>query len=140
MYYAHKLSTLYGLDQLVIAISIYFLIQVWFSGNYLIQGLTFVLLAGSTLLLINILHNNYVDTQLRMYGKNANAIVTSVKYMSGPKSYPGIIIKFTYSSNGKIYNHHIIDDVEDSKRIIVGDIFPIRYSYKDPDLFEDARK
>ena len=138
IYYSHKLSKLHGLDQLVIALSIYFLIQLWFSGNYLVKGLSFVFLAGSTLLLLNILHNNYADNQLKMYGTKTNAIVTSVKYMSGNKSYPGIIIKFTYTSMGKIYNHSIMDDVEVERRFFAGDTLPIKYSSMDPDLFEEV--
>lgn len=140
IYYSHKLSKLDRFDQLAIALSIYFLIQLWFSGNYLVKGLTFVLLTGSTLLLNNILHNNYADNQLKVYGTNANAIVTSVKYMSGSKSYPGIIIKFTYTSRGRIYNHSIMDDVEVDRRFFVGDTLPIKYSSMDPDLFEEVGK
>ncbi|WP_288879666.1 DUF3592 domain-containing protein [Pedobacter panaciterrae] len=137
IYYSHKLSKLDGLDQLAIALSIYFLIQLWFSGNYLFKGLTFILLAGSTLLLLNILHNNYADNQLKRYGTKANATVTSIKYMSGHKSYPGIIINFTYTSRGRIYNHSIMDDVEADRRFSVGDTIPIKYSSMDPDLFEE---
>uniref|UniRef100_UPI001BDA03D4 hypothetical protein n=1 Tax=Pedobacter sp. B4-66 TaxID=2817280 RepID=UPI001BDA03D4 len=138
IYYSHKLSKLDGFGQLVIALSIYFLIQLWFSSNYLVKGLTFVLLAGSTLLLLNILHNNYADNQLKMYGTKANAIVTSVKYMSGNKSYPGIKIKFTYTSGGRIYNHSIMDDVDIDRRFFVGDTLAIKYSSMDPDLFEEV--
>ncbi|WP_214229573.1 hypothetical protein [Pedobacter sp. B4-66] len=76
--------------------------------------------------MLNILHNYYADNQLKIYGTNANAIVTSVQYMSGYKSYPGIIIKFTYTSRGRIYNHSIMDDVE------------VKCSSMDPDLFEEV--
>jgi hypothetical protein len=96
------------------------------------------LLAGSTLLLLNILHNYYADNQLKMYGTKANAIVTSVNYMSGSKTYPRIIIKFTYTSGGRVYNHSITDDVDVDRRFFVGDTLPIKYSTTDPDLFEEA--
>ena len=45
IYYSHKLSKLDGLDQLAIALSIHFLIQLWFSGNYLFIFLMLMLLA-----------------------------------------------------------------------------------------------
>ena len=138
IYYSHKFTKLDGLVQLAIALSIYFIIQLWFSKSYLVKGLTFVLLAGSTLLLLNILHNNYADNQLKMYGTQANAIITSVKYMSGSKTYPRIIIKFTYTSGGRVYNHSITDDVDVDRRFFVGDTLPIKYSSMDPDLFEEV--
>jgi len=140
IYYSHKLSKLNGLNQLAIALSVYFLIQIWFSWNYLVKGLTFVLLAGSALLLTHILHNYYADYQLKIHGTKTNAIVTSVKYMSGYKRYPGIIIKFTYTSGGRRYDHSIMDDADAGRHFSVGDTLPIRYSSTDPDLFEEAGK
>jgi hypothetical protein len=140
VFYSHKLSKLGGIDQLIIAVSIYFLIQLRLSWHYLINGLAFVFAAGSTLLLMNFLHNCYTANQLNKYGREVNARVTSVKYRSGPKSYPGIIINFTYTSGGKNYNHSIMDDVEVERRFVVGDTLPIRYSTKDPDLFEEVVK
>lgn len=140
IFYSHKISNLYRLDQLAIALSIYFLIQIRFRWNALINGLVFVFFAGITLLLLNIFHNKYTDQQLKMYGTKANAIVTSVKYMSGSKHYPGIIIKFTYTSKGRTYNKFIMDDVEDNRRFSVGDTLSIKYSSIDPDLFEEIKE
>ena len=140
VFYSHKLSKLDGVDQLVIALSIYFLIQLRLSWHYLLNGLAFVFAAGSTLLLMNFLHNCYASSQLNKYGREVNARVTSVEYKSGSKTYPRIIISFTYTSRGKTYNHSIMDDVEVERRFLVGDTLPIRYSTKDPDLFEEVVK
>lgn len=138
IFYAHRFSKFDGYGQLAIALSIYFLVQTRFHWNAVVNGLVFVFFAGSTLLLLHILHNEYAQHQLKMYGTKANAIVTSVEYMSGYKHYPGTIIKFTYTSKDRIYNNFIMDDVEVDRRFVVGDTLTIKYSSLDPDLFEEV--
>ncbi len=139
IFYSHRLSKFEGYDQLAIALSIFFLIQIRFRWNGFINGLVFVLFAGTTLLLLNIFHNKYADQQLKMYGTKANAIVTSVKYMSGNKHYPGIIVKFTYTSEGRIYNKSIMEDIENARHLSVGDTLSLKYSSIDPELFEEIK-
>ena len=140
VFYSHKLSTFNWLDQIFIASSIYFLILIWFPWNKLINALAFILIAGLSLVCVNILQSDYADAQLKAYGVTANAIVKSVKYKSGSKTAPGIIIMFTYSSGGRLYKHRIVDDIEIERRFVVGDTLPIIYSSKDPDLFKETAK
>ncbi|MES2829807.1 MAG: DUF3592 domain-containing protein [Bacteroidota bacterium] len=138
IFYSHRLSKLDGVDQLAIALSVFFIIKVRSRWNSIANGLVFVLLGGIALLLLNVLHNEYADQQLTRHGTKANAIVTSAEYMSGYKHYPGIIIKFSYTAGGKIYNKSIMDEIDVNRRFSVGDTIHIKYSSADPDLFEEV--
>ncbi|MEJ7560009.1 MAG: hypothetical protein WKF66_16975 [Pedobacter sp.] len=140
VFYSQKLSKFNGVDQLLVASSILFLVRIWSSWNHYLNTLTFILFAGGTLWCLNVLHNDYANRQLHLYGKKTNAVVQSVIYRKGYKSAPGIIIRFAYTSGGNAYIHSIVDDIEVERRFSVGDTLPIIYSSIDPDLFKEVGK
>jgi hypothetical protein len=138
IFYSHRFTKFHVIDLIVIASSIYFLTRMWIPGNQYLTALVFVLLAGCSLYGLSILQNTYADEQLKLYGKKTNAIVKSVKYTNGPKTFPQIITSFTYTSGGKVYNHYVVDDIEVERRFFEGDTLPIIYSSIDPDLFKEV--